>query len=71
MPSIEETKQSNTEMEMTLEINYRHSIHQIEVVGTNVVPEFPLVAIVIAVTMAMAVGISLVAKKGILRGYPA
>ena len=62
---------SNTEMEMTLEINYRHSIHQIEVVGTNVVPEFPLVAIVIAVTMAMAVGISLVAKKGILRGYPA
>ena len=59
---------SNTETEMTLEINYHHSIHQIEIVGTNVVPEFPFVAIVIAVTMAMAAGISLMARKGSIFG---
>ena len=59
---------SNTETEMTLEINYHHSIHQIEIVGTNVVPEFPLVAIVIATTIAMVIGISLVAKKGSIFG---
>lgn len=33
---------SNTQDETTFEINYTHSIHRIEVVGTNAVPEFPL-----------------------------
>jgi hypothetical protein len=33
---------SNTQDETTFEINYTHSIHRIEVVGTNAVPEFPV-----------------------------
>jgi MG2 domain-containing protein len=33
---------SETDQGMTLEINYHHSEHTVEVSGTNVVPEFPL-----------------------------
>jgi hypothetical protein len=36
---------SETETKTTFEINYSHSIHRMEVVGTNAVPEFPLAAI--------------------------
>ncbi len=32
---------SDTQAETTFEINYKHSIHRVEVAGTNVVPEFP------------------------------
>lgn len=32
---------SDTQDETTFEINYTHSIHRIEVVGTNAIPEFP------------------------------
>lgn len=54
---------SNSEIETVLEINYHHSIHQIEVFGTNVIPEFPLAAVIIAITMASVVALSLTARK--------
>lgn len=42
---------SDTESQTTFEINYGHSIHQIEVTGTSVVPEFPPV---LALTLVAA-----------------
>lgn len=54
---------SDTTSEMTLEINYPHSEHTIEVTGTNVVPEFPLSLVV----MAAAIG-SILAIMAVGRG---
>ena len=39
---------SDTENQTTFEVNYSHSIHQIEVTGTTVAPEFPFVALIAA-----------------------
>lgn len=51
---------SDTGTETTLEINYKHSIHRVEVAGTNVVPEFPVLPLVLAVTtLASIISISL------------
>jgi hypothetical protein len=47
---------SETNADVTFEINYSHSEHTVEVTGTNVVPEFPVVPSV----MAAAVGSALV-----------
>ena len=40
---------ANTEATTTLELNYHHSIHTIDIVGTNAVPEFGAVASIILV----------------------
>jgi hypothetical protein len=56
---------SDTGAETTLEINYKHSIHRVEVAGTNVVPEFPLAILI----MAAAIGTIAVASTVLrLRG---
>lgn len=57
---------SDTAAETTLEINYKHSIHRVEVAGTNVVPEFPLAIMI----MAAAIGTIAVASTILrLRAY--
>ena len=45
----------DTQDETTLEINYHHSTHTIEVVGTNAVPEFPFSIMVMAVAIGLLV----------------
>lgn len=51
MSSDDVIMSSETEAETTLEINYHHSIHTIDIIGTNVVPEFPQSLIIV-----MAIG---------------
>lgn len=48
---------SETNTDVMFEINYDHSEHDVEVTGTNVVPEFPLTALIMAVGVASVVGI--------------
>ena len=57
---------SDTETDTTFEINYSHSIHQIEVTGTNVVPEFP---VVITMALVAAIGVIAIATRRII-GVP-
>ena len=54
---------SDTSVETTFEINYSHSEHEVAVTGTNVTPEFPMTALV----MAVAVG-SVMAALAVARG---
>ena len=58
---------SDTAQESTFEINYDHSVHQVEVTGTNVIPEFPVVTVVAAASMLAIVGVTVVRTRGYLR----
>ncbi len=46
---------ANTDTETTLELNYHHSTHQIDIVGTNAVPEFSSVAPLVLVASVLTV----------------
>jgi len=55
---------AETEEGMTLEINYHHSEHTVEVSGTNVVPEFPVSIIVMAAAIGSVIAtVSVVTRK--------
>lgn len=54
---------SDTEAETTFEINYKHSIHRVEVAGTNVVPEFPLALVIMAAGVGMITVTTAVFKR--------
>lgn len=53
---------SETSADATFEINYMHSEHDVQVTGTNVIPEFPLAAIVMAAAVASVVGVVAVGR---------
>lgn len=57
---------SDTAQESTFEINYDHSIHEVEVTGTNVIPEFPIVTVVAAASMLAIVGVTVARTRGYL-----
>ena len=50
---------SDTQNETTLEINYHHSSHEIDIVGTNAVPEFSLPTIVVTVAITSIILVTL------------
>jgi len=52
---------ADTEADTTLELNYSHSTHTIEIVGTNAVPEFGQISVlvlIIAVAVLMVAGMN-------------
>lgn len=55
---------SQTSADTTLEVNYHHSRHTLQVAGTNVVPEFPLSALVMTAAVASVVGLVAAARTG-------
>jgi hypothetical protein len=49
MAQTDVVETANTDTETTLELNYHHSTHQIDIVGTNAIPEFSTVASLVLV----------------------
>ena len=46
---------ADTQDDATFELNYHHSTHTIEIVGTNAVPEFPMASLVMAASIGLFV----------------
>ena len=57
---------ANTDTQTTLELNYHHSTHQIDIVGTNAVPEFSsLVTLVLVLSILSVIVLSQTRRLGI------
>jgi len=54
---------ADTQTETTFEINYGHSEHEVAVTGTNVVPEFPVTAMIAAVAIGSVVAVMAAGKR--------
>ncbi len=54
---------ADTSDSTTLELNYHHSSHQIDIVGTNAVPEFPLASIVLVTSISSLILLFVVKPK--------
>jgi cytochrome c-type biogenesis protein CcmE len=59
--------QNSTTDATTLEINYKHSTHKIEVAGTNVVSEFPYALITMAIALGTTAGAFAVFRARMMR----
>ena len=55
MAQTDVVKTVDTDTETTLELNYHHSTHQIDIVGTNAIPEFSTVASLVLVVSLVSV----------------
>jgi hypothetical protein len=49
---------SETDAATTFEINYTHSIHRIEVSGTNAIPEFPVTFLIVTVAIGSLIAVT-------------
>lgn len=69
VPQEDVVLKSETEAETTFEINYTHSVHRMDITGTNVIPEFPAVVVIMAVAISAIVGMTIIGKtRGFLGG---
>lgn len=65
VPSDKVVVTSNTELETEVEVNYNHSVHTIDIVGTQAVPEFGAITMMILVVAIISI-VAITAKTRII-----